>query len=189
MNRGSWKRSCIESDAGRRFNEAPIHESGKFQSKLRIVQGACASMRPRFMNRGSCYRMRTAIAAWLGFNEAPIHESGKWRPILPSGRPTTCFNEAPIHESGKCQRCDDWHEEHPKASMRPRFMNRGSFDCVAAGHGVLSASMRPRFMNRGSLLVRCPESFHGQVASMRPRFMNRGSRIRASYVSAYVRLQ
>ena len=38
----------------------------------------------------------------------------------------------------------------PQASMRPRFMNRGS----GIGFGILpddfSASMRPRFMNRGS---------------------------------------
>ena len=35
------------------------------------------------------------------------------------------FNEAPIHESGKCEE----HEQDVKvrvASMRPRFMNRGS---------------------------------------------------------------
>ena len=60
------------------------------------------------------------------FNEAPIHESGKFADD--SGRPTatTGFNEAPIHESGK-------YAGHPgpagrdrPASMRPRFMNRGS---------------------------------------------------------------
>ena len=36
------------------------------------------------------------------------------------------FNEAPIHESGKCVRWT-WHSSHmTSASMRPRFMNRGS---------------------------------------------------------------
>ena len=110
-----------------------------------------------------------------------------------------CFNEAPIHESGKlpwsswfCPRC-------APASMRPRFMNRGS---DRGGHGRLArprrfneapihesgkslrrggmlialtpASMRPRFMNRGS--GRYPlTDVGGGDASMRPRFMNRGS--------------
>ena len=36
------------------------------------------------------------------------------------------------------------------ASMRPRFMNRGSFAGVLAGAREVGASMRPRFMNRGS---------------------------------------
>ena len=35
------------------------------------------------------------------------------------------FNEAPIHESGKCLRTQGL-EPVDKASMRPRFMNRGS---------------------------------------------------------------
>ena len=36
------------------------------------------------------------------------------------------------------------------ASMRPRFMNRGSH-CLGMGlEEVMGASMRPRFMNRGS---------------------------------------
>ena len=36
-----------------------------------------------------------------------------------------CFNEAPIHESGKSQ-VRPLHRQDPLASMRPRFMNRGS---------------------------------------------------------------
>ena len=36
------------------------------------------------------------------------------------------------------------------ASMRPRFMNRGSLVDVPVQRGNISASMRPRFMNRGS---------------------------------------
>ena len=59
MNRGSVKAAAYAT--GRlftddRFNEAPIHESGKY----RLPQLVCpsnsrssASMRPRFMNRGS----------------------------------------------------------------------------------------------------------------------------------------
>ena len=54
MNRGSAI-SGANADAGRyRFNEAPIHESGK-SPITRIPDG----------------RAR-------GFNEAPIHESGKY---------------------------------------------------------------------------------------------------------------
>ena len=85
------------------------------------------------------------------------------------------------------------------ASMRPRFMNRGSprtpnlcRTCIrgfneapihesgkcAGGRRPcgtrLRASMRPRFMNRGSVhLVDVAGARHR--ASMRPRFMNRGS--------------
>ena len=55
-------------------------------------------------------------------------------------------------------------------------MNRGSvvalFNVVVEGY----ASMRPRFMNRGSQLG--PEYLDKiMAASMRPRFMNRGSEI------------
>ena len=53
-------------------------------------------------------------------------------------------------------------------------MNRGSFVELAADVCLSVASMRPRFMNRGSLslVLRLPA---GRAASMRPRFMNRGS--------------
>ena len=61
----------------------------------------------------------------------------------------SCFNEAPIHESGKSVR-PDYIIPTLNASMRPRFMNRGSIAIVAiVGHNR-TASMRPRFMNRGS---------------------------------------
>ena len=60
------------------------------------------------------------------------------------------------------------------ASMRPRFMNRGSGLGPMVVRGLDVASMRPRFMNRGS-----SDSQAGipceRAASMRPRFMNRGS--------------
>ena len=92
-----------------------------------------------------------------------------------------------------------YHQRRGRAaSMRPRFMNRGSDIHLIIYLGFLVASMRPRFMNRGSdvrsaadcsslngfneapihesgklrgLLCR----FHRIAASMRPRFMNRGS--------------
>ena len=78
MNRGSAVVDAVEDDIRLRFNEAPIHESGKCgQLQRSHVPARGASMRPRFMNRGSA-------GAWSGpatrrsrFNEAPIHESGK----------------------------------------------------------------------------------------------------------------
>ena len=61
------------------------------------------------------------------------------------------------------------------ASMRPRFMNRGSQRGAAGRRGGLrDASMRPRFMNRGSEALEY-EDKSPSFASMRPRFMNRGS--------------
>ena len=63
---------------------------------------------------------------------------------------TTSFNEAPIHESGKY--CEGSERETPtNASMRPRFMNRGSKALLSRSAPRIVASMRPRFMNRGSL--------------------------------------
>ena len=77
MNRGScadWSGSTI---SGTGFNEAPIHESGKYRSR------------------------KSKPWRYWRFNEAPIHESGK-SPRLPAKEAgTVCFNEAPIHESGK----------------------------------------------------------------------------------------
>ena len=55
------------------------------------------------------------------------------------GRGGQSFNEAPIHESGKCGQSGavaSPHDGHPRelrsASMRPRFMNRGSFGRLRA---------------------------------------------------------
>ena len=53
-------------------------------------------------------------------------------------------------------------------------MNRGSQALLLADMPEAIASMRPRFMNRGS--IRARGSVHSlRTASMRPRFMNRGS--------------
>ena len=60
------------------------------------------------------------------------------------------------------------------ASMRPRFMNRGSINADEGSLDPAIASMRPRFMNRGSDL-RAKNAASNGAASMRPRFMNRGS--------------
>ena len=40
--------------------------------------------------------------------------------------------------------------ESGRASMRPRFMNRGSSQGRGRSDIAIVASMRPRFMNRGS---------------------------------------
>ena len=85
-----------------RFNEAPIHESGKSASPHKP---------PWTLRR---------------FNEAPIHESGKSRGRSPRHRRRTRFNEAPIHESGKSITSYTVQWKSGAASMRPRFMNRGS---------------------------------------------------------------
>ena len=113
-------------------------------------------------------------------------------------RRTSCFNEAPIHESGKCSCAVHDRNRRICASMRPRFMNRGSSAGLTTARcstvsfneapihesgksrgrpqerRSISASMRPRFMNRGSVVLfeRDPRAVG---ASMRPRFMNRGS--------------
>ena len=59
------------------------------------------------------------------------------------------FNEAPIHESGKL-RGPERRVHGGLASMRPRFMNRGSERAAEIAAEPVVASMRPRFMNRGS---------------------------------------
>ena len=54
MNRGSWESLDRLTKDVSRFNEAPIHESGKFVSSIpERIGRMSASMRPRFMNRGS----------------------------------------------------------------------------------------------------------------------------------------
>ena len=55
-------------------------------------------------------------------------------------------------------------------------MNRGSM-YVSRKLGIsFDASMRPRFMNRGSRTAHLGHPLHVS-ASMRPRFMNRGSKV------------
>ena len=53
MNRGSHRIFAVGPLSGVCFNEAPIHESGKYR------------------------RLPSLDAGMAGFNEAPIHESGK----------------------------------------------------------------------------------------------------------------
>ena len=78
MNRGSDR---VPEESGRsapRFNEAPIHESGKSHFRKERPYGLSASMRPRFMNRGSENAVCQDANDDTRFNEAPIHESGKY---------------------------------------------------------------------------------------------------------------
>ena len=79
------------------------------------------------MNRGSHDRAKLHAPRAAGFNEAPIHESGKSAscPASPD-TPRKRFNEAPIHESGKYELLGHALRRIAHASMRPRFMNRGS---------------------------------------------------------------
>ena len=77
------------------------------------------------MNRGSRPGGTPKTTCRRCFNEAPIHESGKCtRRTFPS-MDAPCFNEAPIHESGKLYHVITAGDDIG-ASMRPRFMNRGS---------------------------------------------------------------
>ena len=78
------------------------------------------------MNRGSpSRRPRGCGSSLAGFNEAPIHESGKCAILIRTNETKGSFNEAPIHESGKYQ-AQYTTQAAFHASMRPRFMNRGS---------------------------------------------------------------
>ena len=84
------------------------------------------------MNRGSSTAPPRLPCTAPCFNEAPIHESGKWRGELPGAPRSRSFNEAPIHESGKLQK-------------------------IMTAIGAFDASMRPRFMNRGSMIDTLPK--------------------------------
>ena len=102
------------------------------------------------MNRGSFPWKSTKTGTGPCFNEAPIHESGKSLHGILSLRRYVRFNEAPIHESGKCLTFSYPASHGTRASMRPRFMNRGSKAIAMYRWTPWKASMRPRFMNRGS---------------------------------------
>ena len=78
MNRGSGDVLTSMENCTSSFNEAPIHESGKFHRPAGRI--------------GARHRR---------FNEAPIHESGKSSRLWQTKPWHSSFNEAPIHESGK----------------------------------------------------------------------------------------
>ena len=103
------------------------------------------------MNRGSLRSADAGCVRKSRFNEAPIHESGKSIRAIASRATGSGFNEAPIHESGKFSEIEVTIL-HLDASMRPRFMNRGSIGAFSPNDVLALASMRPRFMNRGSMV-------------------------------------
>ena len=102
MNRGSEGAQAAQEAAVRSFNEAPIHESGKWQAaEARRAAPHAASMRPRFMNRGSMDARREGMGR-SGASMRPRFMNRGSGQFLPSGYHPRCgFNEAPIHESGK----------------------------------------------------------------------------------------
>ena len=160
MNRGSNGRTTRSSTISTGFNEAPIHESGKPDSREVIVRYLEeASMRPRFMNRGSASR-KVLFARC---------SSASMRPRF--------MNRGSNHRIPRQPR-------RARASMRPRFMNRGSRITVDDSLRRRCASMRPRFMNRGSARIQAIERACN-CASMRPRFMNRGSAIRSRSIRSF----
>ena len=58
MNRGSAAERANATQRNGGFNEAPIHESGKYYILcIDTLPNERASMRPRFMNRGSGGRL------------------------------------------------------------------------------------------------------------------------------------
>ena len=151
MNRGSYVYSAIAYAITPSFNEAPIHESGKSRLLQTEIGPPVGFNEAPIHESGKSGTGPSASTSSTGFNEAPIHESGK------SSQTATIalnrcarFNEAPIHESGKSGQAPLGEGPVARASMRPRFMNRGSADAILWACTQTPASMRPRFMNRGS---------------------------------------
>ena len=129
MNRGSaWiGRRAWNRATG--FNEAPIHESGKCGDAAQYRRWNRGFNEAPIHESGKSPHDDPPPKRVAGFNEAPIHESGKLCPRAHGSALSTSFNEAPIHESGKCPRLRLASPSDLDASMRPRFMNRGSTGC------------------------------------------------------------
>ena len=125
MNRGSDALHAQDSRAHARFNEAPIHESGKCSPGSGLGVGLHRFNEAPIHESGKSSISRGCRSRAGCFNEAPIHESGKSESYAPNDTASCGFNEAPIHESGKCRLAAGSVGGEP-ASMRPRFMNRGS---------------------------------------------------------------
>ena len=131
MNRGSAVLTRPDARYGSGFNEAPIHESGKSASHFAHFRSVMRFNEAPIHESGKYYADRAARQRRVyRFNEAPIHESGKSGCAARIVQPDTGFNEAPIHESGKCASPRTLFGEMRPASMRPRFMNRGSIPCI-----------------------------------------------------------
>ena len=127
------------------------------------------------MNRGSPPRCGHSRGRSPGFNEAPIHESGKCERSSPRRSRIALASMRPRFMNRGSHHAENKANQKADASMRPRFMNRGSSASIDRAGRRSPASMRPRFMNRGSSEVEDHPGI-GVLASMRPRFMNRGSR-------------
>ena len=125
MNRGSRRDMADQGRQRESFNEAPIHESGKFNEFRKELETVFASMRPRFMNRGSDLDYGYAPGVFLASMRPRFMNRGSCARLWTPDRSPSGFNEAPIHESGKCQGACG-RGGAGAASMRPRFMNRGS---------------------------------------------------------------
>ena len=127
MNRGSLRPSATHAAARSCFNEAPIHESGKSGREPRVRRIVARFNEAPIHESGKCGTAIGGPRRRRRFNEAPIHESGKSASITKRCSSCwACFNEAPIHESGKYRSGAARKSAASRASMRPRFMNRGS---------------------------------------------------------------
>ncbi len=84
------------------------------------------------------------------------------------------FNEAAIRKSRKDFPVTLLQAPDLRASMRPRFVNRGKCTCNRFIRVRAIASMRPRFVNRGKVIADLTRRGGQGLASMRPRFVNRG---------------
>ena len=201
MNRGSGAGHIGVGWVGDRFNEAPIHESGKWRMGEQLGCQPSASMRPRFMNRGSVGSLATIPDSCDSrFNEAPIHESGKSPNGATSAGRFSRFNEAPIHESGKCSRATSRPTPIPSRFNEAPIHESGKFNRGQLHADFMqgfneapiheSGKYRPlhRLASHGRRFNEAPIHESGkstpamrrvpnEEASMRPRFMNRGSSI------------
>ena len=109
MNRGSPPHIGDQSTHANRFNEAPIHESGKLGRDRARLDNLAASMRPRFMNRGSPGVVDSDVFVLLASMRPRFMNRGSPNMFEPKSLGCVCFNEAPIHESGK-SRPHSWGE-------------------------------------------------------------------------------
>ena len=102
MNRGSIDLRHEASEVPMRFNEAPIHESGKWRIDPTVrTRPESGFNEAPIHESGKCSSKSGESGVGRSFNEAPIHESGKYWTHRPASLRLRCFNEAPIHESGK----------------------------------------------------------------------------------------
>ena len=128
-NRGSPESRAEDARNERGFNEAPIRESGKSKrQRLDCLHHNRFNEAP-IRESGKLLLLCRGRGVGSGFNEAPIRESGKSPAPRADGCRASCFNEAPIRESGKFRSCPECDRSN-KASMRPRFANRGSAPAV-----------------------------------------------------------